>query len=384
MVPLFALAHCFHHLVTALAVPLLPFIRDEFALDYTRAGFVISAFSLVYGLTQIPAGWLADRIGPRLLITVGICGVAVAGLLIGLSNSYILLLIFLVLMGLMGGGYHPASANMVSASVAPEHRGSALGVHMVGGSVSYFLVPLIAAGFAVAWGWRGTFIALSIPTIALGIALHIVLRRQVLSKKTKSTTFSSQVEAPATPDHRHRLVTLLILSTFNQALIISVISFIPLFLVDYFGVSKEIAAASISLPYFMGLWAGPLGGYLSDRFGRIAIILSVCALGGIAIYLLPRAPYGIGIGIILAITGICLYINSTASQAYIVDQTSERRRSTVLGIFFFGNMEGSGVLTPVLGYLSDQMGFQFSFTIAGIALLAMTLAGAISLRLIRK
>ena len=34
------LAHLSHHLVTALPVPLLPFIRDEFALDYTRAGLV--------------------------------------------------------------------------------------------------------------------------------------------------------------------------------------------------------------------------------------------------------------------------------------------------------------------------------------------------------
>ena len=91
------LAHLAHHLVTALPVPLLPFIRDEFALDYTRAGLVISAFGIVYGASQLPAGWLADRIGARLLISAGIIGVAVTGLLVGLSQTYLMLIIFLVL-----------------------------------------------------------------------------------------------------------------------------------------------------------------------------------------------------------------------------------------------------------------------------------------------
>ena len=110
-------AHFAHHLVNALPVPLLPLIRDSFALDYTRSGLVISAFSLSYGIGQLPGGWLADRIGPRILITIGICGVALAGLLVGLSQTYIMMLVFLALMGVLGGGYHPASAPLISASV---------------------------------------------------------------------------------------------------------------------------------------------------------------------------------------------------------------------------------------------------------------------------
>ena len=154
----------------------------------------------------------------------------------------------------------------------------------------------------------------------------------------------------------------------------SIVSFVPLFLVDYFGTGKELAAASISLVYFMGLWAGPLGGYLSDRLGRVPIMLTMCFLGGTVIYLLAVAPYPIGLVAILVIFGIIIYFNTTVSQAYIVDQISERHRSTALGFYFFGNMEGSGVLTPVLGYLIDKLGFHPSFIIAGIALIALTLA----------
>ena len=69
---IFVVAHLSHHVITALVVPLLPFIRNDFGLDYTQAGFVISAFSLSYGIAQLPAGWMADRLGPHKLITLSI------------------------------------------------------------------------------------------------------------------------------------------------------------------------------------------------------------------------------------------------------------------------------------------------------------------------
>ena len=72
VVVLFVLAHFSHHLLTALPIPLLPFIRNEFCLDYTRAALVVSAFSVPYGISQLPSGWLSDRFGPRRLLLVGI------------------------------------------------------------------------------------------------------------------------------------------------------------------------------------------------------------------------------------------------------------------------------------------------------------------------
>jgi len=370
VMPLFVLAHLSHHLVTALPVPLLPYIRDEFALDYTRAGFIISAFGVIYGVCQLPAGWLADRIGTRILLTMGIIGVGAAGLLVGLSPNYLVLLAGLVLMGIMGGGYHPASTTMISSVVEPTKRGQALGFHMIGGSFSYFLAPLIAAGIAVAWGWRGPFIALAIPAIGIGIILHTILGKRVPTQKFTTRGTRDSTEAPPAPGHKRRLITVVVLSSFTQALIMSIVSFVPLFLVDTFGTGKETAAASISLVYFMGLWAGPFGGYLSDRFGRIAIIITVCVMAGIVIYLLNIVPYGFGIGAMLVLIGILMYINTTSAQAFIADQTSDRNRSTVLGFYFFGNMEGTGVLTPILGYLIDHLGFHTSFTISSAAIIA--------------
>ena len=73
------------------------------------------------------------------MIAIGISGVAVAGLLVGLSRTYIMMIVFLVLMGIAGGGYHPAASPLISASVESKKRGLALGFHGSGGSASFFL-----------------------------------------------------------------------------------------------------------------------------------------------------------------------------------------------------------------------------------------------------
>lgn len=370
LIPLFVLAHFGHHLLTALPVPLLPMIRADFALDYTRSGIVVSAFNLAYGIGQVPAGWITDRIGARLVITFGICGVAIAGALVGLAPTYLVLVILMALMGVMGGGYHPAAPPIISASVEPKKRGQALGLHIIGGSSSYFLAPIMAAGIATVWGWRGAFVVLAIPTIVFGIAFYIALGRVTGKKRAAAAT--AQAEALSEPGRWRRLVIFIILSTFTQAVMFSVLAFIPLYLVDHFGVSKEAAAAFMSLYYVSGLWASPMGGYLSDRVGTIPLILTVLFIAGPVVYLFNLAPYGVAFGTLMVLLGVVGYVRMPVSEAYIIGHTSAHNRSTILGIYYFSSMEGGGVLTPVAGYFIDQFGFYPTFTVAGAIILLVT------------
>lgn len=379
LIPLFVLAHLMHHLLTALPTPLLPFIRDEFTLDYTQAGLVVSAFSLSYGISQLPSGWIADRVGPRIMITVGICGVALAGFLIGISQTYTLLLTLLVLMGILGGGYHPSAAPLISTLVEPKNRGRSLGFHLSGGSASFFLAPLIAAAIATAWNWQGAFIGLAIPTMAFGIVFYIVLKRWVNTGRIRQITADSDSETPLPPGYLHRLIAFMVLTTSTQAIMTATINFVPLYMVDNFGASDGTAAAFLAIVFAAGLWASPLGGYLSDRLGRVTVLLTTCFLTGPAIFLLNLAPYSLGIGILLLAIGTLMYIRMPTSEAYVISQASKRHRSTIYGIYYFAGMEGSGILTPVMGYFIDRFGFYPCFTAAGVIITFMTLICSIFL-----
>ncbi|MDI6726161.1 MAG: MFS transporter [Smithellaceae bacterium] len=381
MMPLFVMGHFSHHILTSVTTPLLPFIRSSFDLDYTQAGLVVSAFLLSYGFGHLPAGWLADRLEPRKLMTIGISGVALAGIMVGLTQSYFLLLLFLVLMGLLAGGYHPSAPPLISASVPPEHLGRSLGFHNIGGGASHLVAPLVAVAIAGVWGWRSAYIAIAVPTLLFGAFFYYRLGRLNEREKEKpSVPRKEGVDLLNRQERMRRLVIFLILTTLTGAIINAVVSFIPLLIVDHFGRSAKSAAVYLAILYSAVFWASPLGGYLSDRLGSIRVVLTVCFFAGPVIFLLTILPGGWGLSVILLLLGTIIFARMSASETYIVSLAPPEKRSTILGIYFFSGMEGGGILTPILGYMIDHIGFSPAFALMGATASVLTLICAFWLR----
>lgn len=375
-------AHLAHHLLTSLPAPLLPFIRDEFHLDYATSGLVVSVFGIAYGIGQIPAGMVSDRIGARKMITVGICGVAVVGVLVGLSQTFVWMLILIALMGIVGGGYHPAAAPLISDAVPPEKRGRALGIHLIGGSGSNFLAPLIAVGIASFWGWRGAFLGLAVPTMILGIVFYKVLGRVIAPKTVQERVNEVEQAVPAAPEAPmdwRRLIAFMALAVLVQGVIVPVNSFIPLFMVDHFHVSEQLGAVFLSLIFFAGLWSSTLGGYLSDRLGTVPVMLTATLLSAPALFFLPRVgygPLGIGIGALLVFAGMLMFIRMPVAESFIMSRTRPSNRSSILGVYYFLNMEIGAVLSPFVGILIDRFGFTSSFSGGAALVLVITVVAS--------
>jgi MFS transporter, FSR family, fosmidomycin resistance protein len=391
-------AHYFHHQLTALVVPLLPFMRDGFGLTYTQAGGLVSAFALSYGIGQLPAGWLADRIGPRYLMLAGISGVAVAGVLVGLSQTYLALVLFLILMGIMGGGYHPSATPIISMAVPPRQRGRAVGIHLVGGSASHLVAPLLGVAIAGVLGWRGSFLVIAAPVFVLGLVVFVLFGRLSFAPEAG---ISTAVPAPGTPgvpqapgtvgpDGRvsrgapetgvssRRVAFFLAMTGVMGAFIASIVAFLPLFLVDVLGANESVAAFALALFFSAGFWAAPIGGMLADRFGPPIVFAAVAVSVGPVIVLLGLSGGVVAATIMLLLLGGVMFVRMTVSESFLVDAVSPARRSTVLGIYFFAGMEGSGIITPLLGNLIDRFGFRFAFTTTGVATMVLlaVLAGA--------
>jgi predicted MFS family arabinose efflux permease len=365
VLPLFIVAHLSHHIVSALITPLLPYIRDSFSLDYTQAGVLVSAFTLSYGVGQLPGGWLGDRLGFYTLITIGISGVAICGLLIGLSINFIMLVFCLVFMGILGGGYHPSAAPLISTLVQPEYRGRALGIHQIGGTASFFSAPLIAVGIANALGWRGSFITLSIPTFFYGIAFYMLLRRWGVGKDGSNNKPNGEHNSRSDNIPLRHWIPIPIMNVCVQIFLYSTISFIPLYVVDNFSGSKKVAAALLSLTHSAGLWAGPLGGHLSDRVGKIPVVIATGIIAGPLIYLLNHVSLGLSIAVLLLFMGMTQYMSMPVTEAYVISNAPERNRSTFLGIYYFASRGGPGLITPVMGYLIDNYRFSTAFSFSG-------------------
>lgn len=352
--------------------PLMPMIRTDLDLSYTEAGVVMSAFAITSGISQLPAGWLADRFGPRIMVALGVSGVAIAGLLIGLSQSYWTLIVFLVLAALLGGGYHPASATAISASVPQERRGRALGLHVIGGSSSFWVVPLLAAPIALAWGWRGVYLTLSVPAIMLGIALYILIGRRTRVRDSERQT--DDVEVLKAPGHIRwrQILPFIIMSVTTGTMIQSASAYLSLYAVDHLLVAEATAAMLVAVSPAVGLVAAPLGGYLSDRFGGIPVIMTVSFVAGPLVYLLGLVTNVPALVAVMVSIGFVSNTRMPTSESYIVGNIPEHRRSTILGFYFFAGAEIAGLMTPVMGNLIDRLGFIKSFNIISASIAAVT------------
>jgi len=235
------------------------------------------------------------------------------------------------------------------------------------------VAPLLAAAIALIWGWRGAYITLAIPTFILGIALYMLLGRHQTARSKAEKVMTDDTGTPSRERYLPQLIAFLAMSLSVGALTHAARVFIPMYVVAEFNVSEETAGTLMSLITVAGFWAAPLGGYLSDRIGRIPVLIMVGFLSGPVIYLLTIVPYGLPFWVVLVIMGTLGFTRMPASEAFIVSHTSERRRSTVFGIYYFTGREIGGILSPVMGNLIDRFGFRSSFSIVSATLMAVTL-----------
>ncbi|MEJ2111071.1 MAG: MFS transporter, partial [Acidobacteriota bacterium] len=352
--------------LTALPNPLLPAIRDEFRLNYTQASFVPTAFAISGATGQLPAGWLADRVGPKFLIALGTIGVALAGILVGFSQSFLMLIFFLLLMGLASGGYHPAATPLISASVKPQHRGRALGLHLIGGNSSFFIAPMIAAVISGMWGWRGAFFTLAIPTILFGLVFYLYLSRQAIRAHVNGVKQKIHEEKPPQPGYRRRLIAFLTMIIVGGGAGMSILSFLTLYMTDALGASNEVAGGLLAIVFSSGLWAGPLGGYFADRIGSVKLVIGTGILTGIIIYAFNFVSLGLSLYLVLFLQGLNMAVRMPVTEVFIMSQTPAKKRSTIFGVYYSTMQYTGAIFTPIGGYVIERWGFHFCFTATAV------------------
>jgi FSR family fosmidomycin resistance protein-like MFS transporter len=375
MLPLFLLAHFGHHGIGAMMNPLMPMIRNDLGLDYTQAGLIMMAFSLTAGLSQLPAGWIADKVGMRVMILLGVTGVALGGFFIGFTNSLTWLIVFVVISSLLGGGYHPASAAAISSSVKEEYRGRTLGLHLVGGTSAFWVFPLIASPIAAVCGWRTPYFVVSIPLMLLGIFLYFYIGKKNKADLKKRT--ENNIEVERIPEvktiHWGQIIPFIIVSVFTGTIVQSVSAYISLYATDVLGVSETAAGMLTAITPAVGMVAAPIGGYIGDRFGGMRVVVICGFLAAPLVYLLGIAPSVPILVIIMLAIGMLSNTRMPTSEGYLTSHAPEKRRGTIMGIYYFSGTGVAAPLTPVIGNLIDRIGFPRTFSYASFITAGITL-----------
>ncbi|MFL9900837.1 MFS transporter [Paraburkholderia fungorum] len=135
-----------------------PFIQRELHLTPTTMSFVLSAFFWTYAAMQIPFGWLADRIGPRITMAVSVVWWSAFTMVTGMMRSVPGLMTARLLLGAGEAGAYPACTKVVSLWFSRGERGIASGIFTSGVEVGSALsLPIVAWVIAV-FGWKWSFL----------------------------------------------------------------------------------------------------------------------------------------------------------------------------------------------------------------------------------
>ncbi len=133
-------------------------VQADLVLNDSQMGILLSAFFWSYTFTQIPMGWLAERIGGHRVLAGALAVWALATMLLGLAHSFLMLLALRVLLGVGESAGFPCVAKVMAAAVPPKGLGLANGI--VG--FAYLLGPAVGT-YAGGWlmvhfGWRSAFL----------------------------------------------------------------------------------------------------------------------------------------------------------------------------------------------------------------------------------
>jgi len=366
-------AHFAHHTSNSLLNPLLPLIRDTFAMSYAQSGFAVSAYSLSLGLSNGPIGLLADRVGSRKVMVVGLVLTGLVSAAVSQAGSYGQLLVLLLALGVISGTYHAPAAALISRAFSPRVRGAAMGLHITGGHLAFFASPLLAAYLATTTGtWRTAYLWFAVVPIALGIALWLTTPADAPAR-TSGDLLSPFREIRTVFRTIGPLVSL---SIAFQVGIASMFAFLALYLVDARGISPAVAAIAFGYTQLVGIVGAPLGGWLSDRLGRrIPILISLGVIGP-SVYLIAITPNDLLL-IPLTIFGLAFSMRGTATEVLVMDTAPAARRGAVLGAYYLAAQPIGGIATPIFGLIAGAVGISVAFSGIGLLLVAMSLVAIV-------
>ncbi|HET8600785.1 MAG TPA: MFS transporter [Segeticoccus sp.] len=337
----------------------LPAVLVALHLPVSTAGALIAALTMGQALQPV-TGWLADRLGGRSLVVGGLLLSSLGGALLGFAGSTWLLVLLLLLIGVGNACFHPQALAGVR-TIVEGRQGLVTSAFLVGGELGRGLWPtvasLVVSGPGLRWLWL-----VGLP----GLLTVPVLWRVAPNLEPRPRTGQRIRWAR----HTRPMVVLVGYQCVRAFTIYVLVTFIPI-LWHLGGGSLVQGASIISTMVTVGVVGNLWGGHLTDRFGRLPMLVTSGVAS--AVLIVPVILLGgVWVWVFAAVLGVALFL--TASTTILIGQdTFPENRSMGSGIAL-GLANGVGAFLVLLVGLwvgNDNI------TVVFWAVAALTLASAL-------
>lgn len=373
-----------------------PLMRADLRLSNTQLGLVFSAFAIPYALFQLIGGWIGDRFGPRLTLSVCCALVGVSTILTGAARGFVWLFVLRVALGFGEGAAFPTATSAMSRWTPTGSWGFAQGITHSFARLGNAITPPIMALILLFTSWRGSFVVLGLLSFVwLGIWVwyfrddpgkhRAVTEADLTVLPVRSDTARKVI--PWWPLARRILPVTLVDFCYGWTLWLF-LSWIPSFFFENYHLNLQSSAMFSGGVLFAGVIGDTAGGLVSDRLlhmtgsvltARRAVI--VTGFLGAFVFLVPVILVHdlrvAAVGLSLAFFFAELIVAPIWS---IPMDIAPRYAGSASGMMNFG-FGVAGLVSPSsFGYLVDRTGSWVFPFIGSIALLLLGAALAMRLR----
>lgn len=351
---------------------IMPKIKVGLGLNRAQFGSLATAQSMSNGLSTLTAGFLGDRFSNRasqmLGLSLGLMGLSF--LLAGYAPSYWTMFAVMFLVGVGPAIFHPPAISELSRRF-PERRGFVVSLHGLGANVGEVLGPVTVAGVLTFMMWREVLRASFFPAILTAVLIWAMLRIPPPMSKQGVSSVREYVASVGVL-LKNRVVIVLVLATALRGLGESAVgAYLPLYLIDDLGIEELKVALFLSGAQMAGIASQPLLGYLSDRYGRKAVLVPGTASLALLSLALSVAEPGVQLAAIIVARGAFTYSLHHIFIAAALDAARGHVQSTVVALIYGAGFLGS--FSPfVAGLISDRYGIHSAFIYGGVVLLLPT------------
>ncbi|VUT03304.1 MFS transporter [Klebsiella spallanzanii] len=367
-----------------------PEMQKELGISAVEIGYLFSAFSWAYVISMTPAGWVADKVGSKRAMFLGILLWSVMTVFMGLV-SYVTfvvpaLLILRFLLGVCESPVGPSAGRIIAAWFPSQERGVAGAIFNSAQYASLAIFTPLMAWLCHAFGWDHVFIVMGVIGIIIAFCWskffyvptkHPGINHEEMEYLKEGGALVELDTATHVKGERKRAGWQEIGQLFKSRMLIGIfigqycisaitwffMTWFPIYLVKERGMSILQAGFMASVPAICGLVGGIMSGFFSDWLLRKTNNLSLARKVPITIDLTMSASmilcnYVGSEALVMFLMSAAFFGKGFGSLgwAVVADTAPKEIIGTTGGLFnSLGNI--AGIVTPVvIGYILQETG----------------------------